>query len=161
MANVLNKTTSPADYRQSVHTPDYDPAAWFINPDISAVVAVPTKYWVVGTNPVTEMSQAQKDAVEAAIVAAALAAAKSSATGAIDGNGGYNLRAIAELVIDEINTIRQRLRDQDTAVSGAGTLAALKTSWASTATSDPMPARTLAQAKTAYKNAIAGTALDE
>lgn len=44
MSNVLNKTTTPADYRLSVNTPDYDPAEWFIDPDVSAVAGVPMKY---------------------------------------------------------------------------------------------------------------------
>lgn len=158
MANVLNKTTSPADYRLSVHTPDFPEADWFINPDISAVAAVPTRYWVVGTNPVTEMNQGQKDAVDAASAAAALAAAKAEATAAIDGNVGYDLRAIANLTIDEINALRQWITSFKAATAAATSLANLQTRVAALANT---PDRTLAQAKTAYKNAIAGSGLDE
>lgn len=71
MASVFNKFTN--EYRPSAHLPDYN-ADWIINPDVSQLVAdgVPRKYWkavlldeeeqvwVVG-----EMTQAEKDAVEA------------------------------------------------------------------------------------------------
>lgn len=41
---------------------------WIYKPDVSAVVGVEPKYWN-GTTVVTEMSQAEKDAVDAAILA--------------------------------------------------------------------------------------------
>lgn len=52
------------------------------------------------------MNQAAKDAVDAAITAASKASAKSAADTAIDGLAGYQLRALAQLVIDEINILR-------------------------------------------------------
>jgi len=158
MANVLHKTTSPADYRVSVHTPDFPDTDWFINPDISAVALIPTRYWIVGTNPVQEMTQPQKDAVDAAIVAAAKASEKSAASAAIDGNSGYELRALAQVVIDEINNLRQWDTDLKAAFANNSTLATIRTAVAALSN---MPARTLAQAKTAYKNHIAGSGIDE
>lgn len=158
MANVLHKTTTPADYRQSVHTPDYPEADWYINPDISAVAAVPTRYWTVGTNPVTEMNQAAKDAVDAAIVAAVKASSKAEATASIDGNGGYHLRAIANLTIDEINSLRQWITSFKAATAAATSLTNLQTRVAALPNT---PNRTLTQAKTAYKNLLANGTLDE
>lgn len=158
MASVLNKTTSPADYRISVHTPDFPSANWYIDPDISAVVAVPTKYWKIGTNPVTEMNQTEKDAVDAAIVSAAKTAAKTAATNGIDGNEGYDLRGIAKVVVDEINVLRQWLASFKTETAAATNLSNFQSRVAGLPAT---PDRTLAQAKTAYKNLISGSSLDE
>lgn len=71
MANVLHKTADPVDYRTSVNTPDFPTQDWFINPNVSSVAGVPTKYWKRPlSDPVLEMSQAAKDAVNAAEAAA-------------------------------------------------------------------------------------------
>jgi hypothetical protein len=156
MASVLNKTSG--QYLTSVHTPDYPTADWFINPDISAVQSVPTKYWRIGINPVQEMDAGEKAAVDAAQASAAKTSAKSSADSAIDGNGGYDLRAIAKLTIDEINTLRQWLASFKTETAAATNLANFQTRVASLPAT---PDRTLAQAKTAYKNLIEGASLDE
>lgn len=64
------------------------------------------------------------------------------------------LRGAMGMVVDENNLLRARLRDQDTAVAGASSLAALKTAWATVATASPMPDRTDAQARTALRNRI-------
>lgn len=45
MATVVNKVT--LEVRDSVNTPDYDPAEWLINPDLSAVQDFPSKYWTI------------------------------------------------------------------------------------------------------------------
>jgi len=156
MANVLNKTTG--QYLLSVHTPDYPTADWFINPDIDAVASVPTKYWRRGTDPVEEMNAGEKTAVDTADVAAAKATAKAISNTAIDGPGGYDLRALAKLTIDEINDLRQWIAAFKVQVAAASTLADLKTR---VATLPATPDRTLAQAKTAYKNLIAGASLEE
>lgn len=62
MANVLNRTT--CQYITSAHTPNYDPADWIINPDLAAVSGVPKKYWKITGDTVSEMDQAEKDAVD-------------------------------------------------------------------------------------------------
>ena len=41
------------DYRRSVNTPDFPAQDWYHNPDLSAVVSVPMKYWVLGDRIVT------------------------------------------------------------------------------------------------------------
>lgn len=66
MANVLKKTT--LEYKESVNTPDYPSSDWLINPDMSAVVNVPRKYWKLVGNNVVEMTQTEKDAVDAEIL---------------------------------------------------------------------------------------------
>ena len=64
MANVLHKTT--LQYLESVNTPDYPSVDWVINPDISAVLNVPHKYWKLSGTNVVEMTLAEKSAVDAA-----------------------------------------------------------------------------------------------
>lgn len=64
MADVLNRTTK--QLLRSVNSPDYDPADWIINPDLSGVSGVPVVYWKIDGDTVSEMSQAEKDAVDAA-----------------------------------------------------------------------------------------------
>lgn len=156
MADVLKKTA--IDYRRSVNTPDYPEVDWFHNPDVSAVAALPLKYWRVGTNPVEEMDAGQKAAVDAAEASAALAAAKAAADAAIDGLEGYEARALAKLMLDEINALRQWITSFKAATAAATNLANFQSRVAALANT---PDRTLAQAKTAYKNLIAGTDLDE
>ena len=70
MADVLNRTT--LQYLQSVNTPDYPVGDWVISPDLSAVAGVPQKYWKLTGDIVSEMTQPEKDAVDAAEAAAVL-----------------------------------------------------------------------------------------
>ena len=157
MAHVVHRTT--VEYRTSVNTPDFDPQDWIINPDLSALLGiVPRVYWKVSGDSVLEMSQAEKDARDAAIAAAELAAAKSGAEVSIDGLPGYELRALAMLTIDEINLLRQWLTSFKAEAAAATNLSNFQNRIASLPS---MPDRTLAQAKTAYKNLISGATLDE
>jgi hypothetical protein len=64
MATVVHKTTF--QILSSVNTPDFDPAQWLVNPDLTALDGVPTKYWKLSGNAVIEMTQTEKDAVDAA-----------------------------------------------------------------------------------------------
>jgi hypothetical protein len=68
MATVVNRTTAKVIY--SVNTPDYPPAEWLINPDLSALSNVPQKYWKVASDSVVEMTAQEKSAVDAALLAA-------------------------------------------------------------------------------------------
>lgn len=43
MADVLNRATK--EYRTSVNTPDYNNSQWIINPDVSQVQDIPSKFW--------------------------------------------------------------------------------------------------------------------
>ena len=77
MANVaLFRSNQEPQYLKSVNTPDYssDPDA-LIDPNITSVQSVPTKFWKRSGNTVSEMSQAEKDV----ILAAELTARKSAA----------------------------------------------------------------------------------
>lgn len=58
MANIINRTTG--EYRTSVHTPDYDPAVWIVNPDLTAVAGVDQRWWTVDGDSVREQIDAEK-----------------------------------------------------------------------------------------------------
>lgn len=71
MATVLHRTT--LELIESAHTPDYDPADWLVNPDLSAVAGLPRRYWkVVGDDvlPMDASEMAQVDAEIADLAAA-------------------------------------------------------------------------------------------
>lgn len=79
MANVIHRTTLA--YVPSANTPDYPEPTWKHNPDMSAVAAVPTKYWkapanwdATSTTGPVEMSAGEKTAVDTAEATAAAAA---------------------------------------------------------------------------------------
>lgn len=74
---------------------------------------------------------------------------------------GKVLRALVLALVGELNTVRQRLVAQDTAVSQATSLADLKTRWAAVVTAHPMPDRTGAQARTALRNRLDSGAADQ
>ncbi len=71
MSDVVHRTT--LEYRVSVHTPDFPSGTWVINPDLSLLVGlIERKYWKVVGDDVLEMTQPEKDAVDAAEAQAAL-----------------------------------------------------------------------------------------
>jgi len=55
MADVLNKTTN--QYLMSVNTPDFDPAEWIINPDLSAVKDTDPALWIVENDAVRVLTK--------------------------------------------------------------------------------------------------------
>jgi hypothetical protein len=66
MSNAFNKLTG--ELRESINTPDYDPAEWAINPDLSAVDGIPLRYLKLGPgDTVVEMSASEKSAVDEAL----------------------------------------------------------------------------------------------
>lgn len=62
MANVLNRTTK--QYLTSVNTPDFDPALWIINPDLSTVGGFAPVYWNIVGDTVTLVGPAARAAVD-------------------------------------------------------------------------------------------------
>jgi len=139
MATVYNKTTHAII--ESANTPDYDPSEWLINPDLSGVAGVPQRYRkLVGDVP-TEMTQAEKDAVDAAALVASRAAAVAQLEQAED-----VLRAFMLLVLDELNAHAAKTNAILTGVENATTLANVKTAVAAIA---DYPTRTEQQLRTA------------
>lgn len=86
MANVLNKTTN--EYLFSVNTPDFDPAQWLINPDLSAVAGFDPKYWVITGNVVTLAGPAARQVIDDNIFIALINALSVSSDTYGDGSDG-------------------------------------------------------------------------
>lgn len=75
---VILEPGKQAQYLRSVNTPDYTGNAnALIDPDLSAVQAVPIKYWKRSGSSVVEMTQAEKDAVTTSELAARKESANS------------------------------------------------------------------------------------
>ncbi len=85
---------------RSVNTPDYPVSDWIINPDMSAVLGVNSKYWRVTGNIVSVMSAPEM----AAIDAAALEAGDDAIADEINSKG--LLKAFALVMLDQINELR-------------------------------------------------------
>jgi len=144
MANVLNRTTK--QYITSANTPEYPVEQWIINSDLSAVVGFASKYWVVTGDVVTLMSQAQRDAVDAAEVEAR----RDALAAEMDNLESY-ARAFALIMLDEINLHAGNISGDRLAVVNGATYGAFRT--AATAVS-ATPTRTIAQLKTALRNKL-------
>lgn len=79
MALVVHRTT--LETRYGVGGSGFDPDVWLIDPDLSALAGVPSKYWKVSGNAIVEMSASEKTAQDAAI----LESVKASRIGYLDG----------------------------------------------------------------------------
>ncbi len=134
MPNYLHRTTK--QYLQSISPNDLpEPAANYIfMPDLSAVAGVPSQYWIITGDVVSEMSQGEKDTVDAANLSNARDA---TVDGEIDNQEGIN-RQIVQMMISEINILRQQIN----------TLTAESADLTNTALAD----RTIAQVKTQLRN---------
>lgn len=104
MPNYVHRTTK--QYLQSWSPNDLlEPLANYIeNPDLSNVVGVSSIYWIVTGDVITEMSQAEKDVVDIAILSDARDAAIESG---ID-NLESVVRQLTKLTVDELNILRQQ-----------------------------------------------------
>ncbi len=71
MGTVLHRTTK--EIRRSINTPDYPPADWLVNPDLSAVEGHPDSRWIVDGDAVRLPNESELPAIEAAELAAAKA----------------------------------------------------------------------------------------
>ena len=107
MANVLNRTTK--EFRRSVNTPDFPVENWIINPDLSSLIETDSKYWVIEGDTVRDMTDVEKDVVDANEASATEAAAKTAAKAVIDGADpimNKTLTAIAEVIQDELQALK-------------------------------------------------------
>lgn len=76
MATVVDRSTTGTPpvgtgtvrVLESVHTPDYPPASYIINPDLSALTAVAREYWKVVGDTVVEMTAGEKSSIDAALL---------------------------------------------------------------------------------------------
>ena len=112
-----------------------EPLANYIeDPDLSAVEGVPNIYWIITGDVVSEMSQPEKDAVDAAI----LTAARDGAIQAELDNLESVMRQVVKLMVSELNILRQQFNTTTGEVSQA--------------TDTAFAARTLAQVRTQLRD---------
>lgn len=89
-------------------------------PDLSAVVGQPTKYWIVTGDIITLMDQAARDAVDAAIDAAELQVQRAEAISRTDLD--ITTRETVEALLFEINKLNTRMQEvQDSFTAMKGT----------------------------------------
>lgn len=134
MGNYLHRTTK--QYLQS-HSPNDlpEPLANYIEePDLSAVAGAPSKYWTITGDVVTEMSQGEKDAVNAANLSAARDAAIQAEVNELESV----IRQLTKLIVDELNILRQQFN--------------ITTGEAGQLTDTAFADRTLAQVRTQLRN---------
>jgi len=109
MAVVVLKS-DPSVFRVSANTPDFPTENYLINPASFATLhgTVDPKYWKVVADDIAEMTQGEKDAVDAAEVAAVETDAKDSAKSVFDGtdSDGRSKKAMLEMIMDELNILR-------------------------------------------------------
>jgi len=166
MANVViyDKNANPQkvlQYLQSVNTPDYSSRDdVVINPNVNNIINVPVRYWKHVTGSIFEMTAGEKTAIDAAIEATFDAFVRSSAKGTYDGFNDIPLalRSFAAIATDEFNIVRHWTVSFKAEVAAATTLADLKTRVSGLPTLDN---RTLSQLKTAIKNKIDSSTIDE
>lgn len=107
--DVFNRTTG--QFIPSAHTPDFDVADWVLNPDLTAVVGQPLKYWFItgGVNPEGQeelgiVDAATQTAIDDAIAATKLASEKDAAKTNIDVE--RVVRALVDMLPGEFNILR-------------------------------------------------------
>ena len=104
MGDYLHRTTKV--YRQSISPNELpEPLANYIeDPDLSAVVGVPSIYWIVIGDVITEMSQGEKDALDAFLLSAARDAEIQAEIDALEST----MRQLVKLIVSELNILRQQ-----------------------------------------------------
>jgi hypothetical protein len=102
MGDYVHRTTK--QYLQSVSPNSLpEPLANYIeDPDLSNVVGVPSIYWIITGDVITEMTQGEKDAVDAA----ALSDGRDDAIEADIDNLESVMRQLTQLMLREVNILR-------------------------------------------------------
>lgn len=123
-----------------------------LDPDTSGFTE-PYKYWRHDTGVIREMNQGEKDALDAENLAAHTANKRAGAQAEMlaDTAPGVRDRALADMMIREINILRGRWEQFQGDVAAATSLGDLQ---ASVAAYPDLDDRTLAQAKSVYHNLI-------
>jgi len=144
MADVLHRTTR--EYRQSVNTPDYPIEDWIIDPDLSAVTGFDSRYWIVTGDTVALLSESERQALDLADEASRLdtLAAEIEQQQTI-------MRALAEVLLDELNRHALKMNALLDGIDGASNLAAMKA--AAGAITDH-PTRTLRELRDAIRSKL-------
>lgn len=146
MADVIHRTT--LEYLTSVNTPEHPEPTWKHSPDMSQVVGLATHLWKWDAG--TERPIPQTAGEQAATIAVRLAQQRDSLTAQID-NVEDILRALAAVLVDELNNRSATIAEILDAIDAATSLANLKTQVA--LISNP-PQRTIQQLRTSIRNKL-------
>lgn len=153
MATVINRTT--LELRERISISLYQEPEWKAihtktigsEAAVEAIKAIPVRYRKIdGTDNIVEMSQAEKDAVDAAT----LETARNNLVAQID-NVEDVLRASLLSILDELNAHSLKINAILNAIDGASNLAEVKSAIAAIPDSPP---RSIAQLKTAIRNKL-------
>ena len=104
MANVFNRTDGR--FLESVNTPDFDVADWIINPDLSAVVGQPVRYWLIvpaNSDTIILANPGQQMGIDNQIAAQQRARAKDAAKDSLSDDA---VAALIEVLPVEYNELR-------------------------------------------------------
>jgi len=99
MGTAVNRTTK--QYILSVSTPDFPTTDYIINSDQAAALfaaGVPSRYWNISGDDITEMTQAEKDALDKA----SLDGARDTTATIVDQLEGFD-RALSGVLLDALN----------------------------------------------------------
>lgn len=79
-----------------------------IDPDISGLLTVPIQYWIHDAGAIREMTQAEKDTLNAEIVSANVSSIRLAARNEVDNfsSEGVRLRAAIIYFVQQINSLR-------------------------------------------------------
>ena len=104
MGDYLHRTTKV--YRQSVSPNELsEPLANYIeDPDLSAVAGVPSMYWIITGDVITEMSQGEKDTLDAFLLSVARDAEIQAEIDKLE----MTMRQLVKLIVSELNILRQQ-----------------------------------------------------
>jgi len=147
VSTALHRTTK--QYVESADTPAFPTATWILNSaQANALWAanVPTKYWNIVGDAVTEMSPAEKAAVDASL----LSSSRDKSVTELDQVENI-LRAFVLVLMDELNLHAATVTAILNAIDGAASLADVKTSVGAIA---DLPQRTNGQLKTSIRNKL-------
>ncbi|MNK54739.1 hypothetical protein D3C87_737310 [compost metagenome] len=87
MASVLHRISK--QYLDSANTPDYDPVSWIINPDLSAVIGLLPKYWIIEGDSIRAATTEERTDIDD-----------------LEGFDGLTLDQVRRRVYDSINDFR-------------------------------------------------------
>ena len=167
MGNFVNRTTFARI--RSGNDPDYADPPWLAvppgSPNETVLDATPQQYLKISGDVLSEMTQGEKDAVDAAAVSALVDDNRATATAAIDNTQepvGWETRSLIEVINQRDNYLTNRIEELQQALdavkvsTGAvqGMKDAIPASWLATNTRDKP------DAVQAYKDEISSGGAD-
>ncbi len=121
-------------------------ANWIYDPDLSSVIGQSNIYWVATGDAISLMDQAAMDAVDAQ----QLSDRRDNQAAQLD-DVNADLRALARMILDELNSHAEKITAILDAIDNASSLADVKTAIAIIA---DQPERNIVQMRTVFRNKL-------